>query len=101
MYRGRDLGLQFERQPMWKIDLGSSYTILKGSGTISARFSDVFNSMNFAFEGSKPKRQQGQFNWESQTAYVGFNYRFGSGKNKAIQRKQRDKNETQGSGGLL
>lgn len=101
MYRGRDLGLQFERQPMWKIDLGSSYTILKGSGTISARFSDVFNSMNFAFEGSKPKRQQGQFNWESQTAYVGFNYRFGSGKNKAIQRKQRDKNETHGSGGLL
>ncbi|MBP2282958.1 outer membrane receptor protein involved in Fe transport [Flavobacterium sp. CG_23.5] len=101
MYRGRDLGLQFERKPMWKIDMGSSYTVLKGSGTITARFSDVFNTMNFAFEGSKPKRQQGQFNWESQTAYVGFNYRFGSGKNKAIQRKQRDKNETQGSGGLL
>jgi outer membrane receptor protein involved in Fe transport len=101
MYRGRDLGLQFERQPMWKIDMGSSYTVLKGSGTITARFSDIFNSMNFAFEGSKPKRQQGQFNWESQTAYVGFNYRFGNGKNKAIQRKQRDKNETQGSGGVL
>lgn len=101
LYRGRDLGLQFERQPMWKIDLGSSYTILKGSGTITARFSDVFNTMNFAFEGTKPKRQQGQFNWESQSAYVGFNYRFGTGKNKAIQRKQRDKNETQGSGGIL
>ncbi|MBG6110644.1 outer membrane receptor protein involved in Fe transport [Flavobacterium sp. CG_9.10] len=101
MYRGRDLGLQFERKPMWKIDMGSSYTVLKGSGTITVRFSDIFNTMNFAFEGSKPKRQQGQFNWESQTAYVGFNYRFGSGKNKAIQRKQRDKNETQGSGGLL
>ncbi|MFV8326069.1 TonB-dependent receptor domain-containing protein [Flavobacterium sp. ZS1P14] len=101
LYRGRDLGLQFERQPMWKIDLGSSYTILKGSGTITARFSDVFNTMHFAFEGTKPKRQEGQFNWESQSAYVGFNYRFGSGKNKAIQRKQRDKNETQGGGGLL
>lgn len=101
MYRGRDLGLQFERQPMWKIDMGSSYTVLKGSGTITARFSDIFNTMHFAFEGSKPRKQQGQFNWESQSAYVGFNYRFGSGKNKAIQRKQRDKNETQGSGGLL
>ena len=101
LYRGRDLGLQFERQPMWKIDMGSSYTVLKGSGTITARFSDIFNTMHFAFEGSKPRRQQGQFNWESQSAYVGFNYRFGSGKNKAIQRKQRDKNETQGSGGVL
>ncbi|MDD5151828.1 MAG: TonB-dependent receptor [Flavobacterium sp.] len=101
MYRGRDLGLQFLRQPMWKIDLGSSLTVLKGSGTITARFSDVFNTMHFAFEGSKPKNQVGQFNWESQSAYLGFNYRFGAGKNKAIQRKQRDNNETQGSGGLL
>jgi outer membrane receptor protein involved in Fe transport len=100
MYRGEDLGLQFLRKPMWKIDLGSSLTVLKGSGTVTARFSDLFNSMNFAFEGSKPKRQEGQFNWESQTAYIGFNYRFGSGKNKAIQRKQRDKNETQGSSGF-
>jgi hypothetical protein len=46
-------------------------------------------------------KQNGQFNWESQSVYLGFNYRFGSGKNKAIQRKQRDKNETQGGGGLL
>ena len=98
MYRGRDLGLQFLRQPMWKIDLGSSYTILKGSGTITARFSDIFKTMHFAFDGDRPKKQEGQFNWESRTAYIGFNYRFGSGKNKAIQRKQRDKNETQGGG---
>jgi hypothetical protein len=101
MYRGRDLGLQFLRTPMWKIDFGSSLTVLKGSGTITARFSDIFNTMHFAFEGNKPKIQQGQFNWESQSAYIGFNYRFGAGKNKAIQRKQRDKNETQGSGGIL
>ena len=101
MYRGRDLGLQFLREPMWKIDFGSSLTVLKGSGTITARFSDIFNTMHFAFEGDKPKKSVGQFNWESQSAYIGFNYRFGSGKNKAIQRKQRDKNETQGSGGIL
>lgn len=100
MYRGKDLGLQFLRKPMWKIDFGSSYTVLKGSGTITARFSDIFNTMNFAFEGTKPKRQNGQFNWESQTVYIGFNYQFGSGKNKALQRKERDKNETQGSSGF-
>ena len=100
MYRGEDLGLQFLRKPMWKTDFGSSYTVLKGSGTITARFSDIFNTMNFAFEGTKPKRQNGQFNWESQTVYIGFNYRFGAGKNKALQRKERDKNETQGSSGF-
>ena len=98
MYRGEDLGLQFLRKPMWKIDMGSSLTILKGSGTITARVSDVFNTMHFAFEATKPKVQSGEFHWESQTAYLGFNYRFGTGKNKAIQRKARDKNETQGSG---
>jgi outer membrane receptor protein involved in Fe transport len=100
MYRGEDLGLQFLRKPMWKIDLGSSLTILKGSGTITARVSDIFDSMHFAFDATKPKVQTGEFHWESQTAYVGFNYRFGTGKNKAIQRKERDKNETQGSGGF-
>ncbi|MFV8346585.1 TonB-dependent receptor domain-containing protein [Flavobacterium sp. ZB4P13] len=101
MYRGRDVSLQFLREPMWKMDIGTSYNVLKGSGTISARFSDIFNTMNFAFNGDRPYKANGQFNWESQSVYVGFNYRFGSGKNKAIQRKQRDKNETQGSGGLL
>lgn len=101
MYRGRDLSLQFERGIMWKMDIGTSYNVLKGSGTISARFSDIFNTMHFAFDGDRPHKANGQFNWESQSVYVGFNYRFGSGKNKAIQRKQRDKNETQGSGGLL
>lgn len=101
MYRGRDLSLQFNRSAMWKMDIGSSYNILKGSGTISARFSDIFKTMKFAFEGDRPYPSTGQFNWESQTVYLGFNYRFGSGKNKANQRKQRDNNESQGGGGLL
>lgn len=101
MYRGRDLGLQFEREPMYRMDIGSTYTILKGKGSITARFNDVFETMNFAFDGNIPYRQTGAFYWESQTFYVGFNYMFGGGKNSAMQRKQRDQNETQGSGGLL
>jgi outer membrane receptor protein involved in Fe transport len=100
MYRGEDLNLQFLRKPMWRVDLGSSLTVLKGSGTITARVSDLFDSMHFAFDATKPKLQTGEFHWESQTAYVGFNYRFGAGKNKAIERKARDKNETQGGGGF-
>ncbi len=44
------------------------------------------------------KHQNCQFNWESRTAYLGFMYRFGGGKNKKRSRKNRDDNETQGGG---
>lgn len=101
MYRGQDAGLQFTRKPMWKTDIGASLNVLKGKGTISVRSSDIFNSMKFEFEGDKPNPSHGQFSWESQSVYVGFNYKFGSSKDRALQRKQRDRNETQGSGGLL
>ncbi|MEO0038929.1 MAG: hypothetical protein RIQ59_2140, partial [Bacteroidota bacterium] len=98
MYRGAEQGLQFMRNPMYRMDLGSSYNVLKGKGTLSARVSDIFNTMKFSFDGDLPYNQQGSFNWESRTIYVGFNYRFGGGNNAALQRKQRDKNETQGGG---
>jgi len=98
MYRGQEQGLQFLRKSMYKTDLGASYNILKGKGTISARASDIFNTMNFSFDGDLPYKQDGAFYWESQSVYLGFNYRFGGGKNAALQRKQRDKNETQGGG---
>lgn len=101
MYRGQDVSLQFTRKPMWKTDLGASYVVLKGNGTISARVSDIFQSMNFSFEGDKPNKSDGSFHWESRSLYLGFNYKFGSGKNRALQRKHRDKNETQGSGGMM
>jgi outer membrane receptor protein involved in Fe transport len=101
MYRGRDLSLQFERSAMYKADLGATYNILKGKGTITARVNDIFDTMHFSFDGSNPYRQNGSFYWESQSVYVGFNFMFGGGKNKAMQRKQRDDNETQGGGGMM
>lgn len=101
MYRGKDLGLQFVRKPMYKADFGSTYTIMKGKGSITARVNDIFNTMHFAFDGSIPYKQEGAFYWESRGFYLGFNLMFGGGKNSALQRKQRDNNETQSGGGLL
>ena len=46
--------------------------------------------MHFAFEGNIPYRSMGEFHWESRP-YLGFNYNFGGGKNRELQRKQRDK----------
>jgi len=101
MYRGKDRGLQYDRLEMYKMDFGATYNILKGKGTITARYNDVFENMRFAFDGNIPFRQQGAFYWESQTFYVGFNYIFGGGKNRALARKQRDANETQSGGGMF
>ena len=101
MYSGENEGLQFKRNEMWKVDAGASYNVLKGKGTISARVNDIFNTMNFSFDGTKPYRQEGTFNWESQSIYLGFSYRFGGGKNKALKRKERDNNEKQGGGGMM
>lgn len=101
MYRGRDLSLQFERKPMYKMDFGANYTVFKGKGTLSARLNDVFNTMHFGFEGNIPYRSVGEFHWESRTFYLGLNYNFGGGKNRELQRKQRDKQETQGGGGMF
>ena len=101
MYRGKDRGLQYDRLEMYKMDFGATYNILKGKGTITARYNDVFENMRFAFDGNIPFRQQGAFYWESQTFYIGFNYIFGGGKNRALARKQRDANETQGGGGMF
>lgn len=101
MFRGRDLSLQGERKSMYKADIGATYNILKGKGTITLRYNDIFENMRFAFDGRIPYRQYGAFYWESQTFYAGINYNFGGGKNRAMQRKQRDQNETQGGGGGL
>ena len=100
-YRGSRRNLQFDMEPMYFVNLGARYNFAQGKGTFSLNFNDVFNTMRFAFDGDRPFLQTGQFNWESQNLYAGISYRFGSGKNRAAQRKRRDSNTKQGSGGIL
>jgi len=101
MYRGGGKDLQFEVDPMWMINTGASYRVLKGKGTLTFRVNDIFEGMKFKFDSEVPYKQNGEFHWESRTAYLGFSYRFGSGKNKAKRRKHRDSRETQGGGGFM
>ncbi|AUC85040.1 TonB-dependent receptor [Polaribacter sp. ALD11] len=100
MYRGPSEDIQWKVENMWMVNTGASLTVLDGKGTINFRVNDIFKGMKFAFNSSSPFVQNGRFNWESQTAYLGFNYRFGSGKNKAKRRRQRDDN-TKESGGAF
>lgn len=100
-YRGANKDLQINMKPMYFINTGARYTFADGKGTFSLNFNDVFNTMRFAFNGRLPYVQNGQFNWESQNVYAGVSYRFGSGKNRAVERKRRDDNTKQSGGGIL
>jgi outer membrane receptor protein involved in Fe transport len=101
MYRGGGESIQFKVDPMWMINTGASLSVLKGKGTISLRVNDIFQGMKFKFDSENPYPSSGEFNWESRTAYAGFMYRFGGGKNKAKSRKNRDNNESQSGGGFF
>ncbi|WP_299436003.1 outer membrane beta-barrel family protein [uncultured Maribacter sp.] len=100
-YRGANENIQFKVKPMYFVNTGARYSFAEGKGTLSFNYNDIFNTMRFAFDSETPFTQNGQFNWESRSAYVGLSYMFGSGKNRASKRKRRDSNTKQGGGGLL
>lgn len=100
-YRGTSKSINAEMEPMYKIDAGLRYSFWENAASLSLRFNDIFDTMKASFEGDAPYRQTGEFTWESQSLFVGFQYTFGTAKNKAVQRKQRDKNEVQQSGGFF
>ncbi len=101
MFRGANKNLQFDCKDMWMVNTGASYRVLEGKGSINLRANDIFRTARFRFSSTTPFTQSGQFRGDSRTAYIGFNYRFGGGKNKAKQRKRRDNNEKQGGGGFI
>lgn len=100
-YRGNVDGIQFDRKSMYKIDTGARYSLWQNKASLSVRVNDIFETMRFGFDGNNPFPQQGEFRWESQSVFVNFNYRFGAGKNRALQRKQREDNTKQNSGGMF
>ena len=100
-YRGMNRGLQFEVEPMYFVNIGARYNLWDGRGTFSINYNDIFDTMRFAFDGQRPYPQTGEFNWESNTVYVGLSYRFGGEKYRAKSRKRRDDREKDDSGGIF
>ncbi|WP_336065995.1 outer membrane beta-barrel family protein [Mesoflavibacter sp. CH_XMU1404-2] len=102
MYRGKEKGIQMTRKPMYFVNTGVRYTFMENNrATISFNYNDIFNTMRWEFEADTPYPSTGQFNWESNTWNVALSYRFGGGKYRALQRKQRDDNESSGGGGFM
>lgn len=97
-YRGESKSLQMDMEPMYFMNIGGRYSFWDGKASLSLNFNDIFNTQEFSFINGRPLPQEGRFKGESQTVYLGFSYRFGGGKNKALQRKQRDDNQAKGGG---
>lgn len=100
-YRGSVQGIQFKMEPMYFVNIGARYAFAQGKGTLSVNYNDIFNTMEFGFDGQRPFEQTGAFRWESNTVNVSISYRFGGGKYRAKSRKRRDNDEKSGSGGFL
>jgi len=97
-YRSSVKDLQGESKPMYKTDIGARYAFWDQKANINIRFNDVFNTLRYKVNTTNPYPGYGNFHWESQSLYVGFNLMFGGGKNKALQRKARENNESNKSG---
>ncbi|MDF1573124.1 MAG: outer membrane beta-barrel family protein [Bacteroidales bacterium] len=93
MYRGAREVIQYKFGPMYMVNAGFSWDILKDQGTISFRVNDIFNTLHFRLEATNYYATRGEFFWESRTANLSFSYRFKSGEVKIRKRGQRDSRE--------
>lgn len=98
LYRGAYTNLQYKRLAFHFINVGGRYTVFEGDGTISINFNDIFKTQQNSFEGDRPVPIEGVFDWDSRTFFAGYSHRFGNGKNHALKRKKRDRNETRSGG---
>lgn len=100
-YRGKSKDIQFKVAPYVLINASARLSILNGNGSLSLRGTDIFDGYKLDFSATNPFLQTGYFTLEYSSIYLGFSYNFGGGKNRERDRKYREENETQGSGGVL
>ena len=100
-YRGQAENVQFKVKPYFFLNASAQLTVLDDNGAITLRGTDLFNSYKLNFSATNPFRQTGRYTLEYNAVYLGFSYDFGRGKNRERNRKLRENNETEGSGGVL
>lgn len=98
-YRSKAKSLQLDMDDFYFLNLGARYSFLEDDkATLSLNFNDVFDTQEFSVTGGRPFEQIGTFKGETQTVYLGFSYRFGGDKNRALKRKSRDEDNSGGGG---
>ena len=100
-YRGKNQSVLAKIEDYFLVNIAAKYYILNKNGAISLRGTDIFDGYKLDFTTTNPFSQTGQFTLEYSAIYLGFSYNFGNGKNRERDRKYREENETQSSGGVL
>lgn len=90
MYMSEMKTLQFQIEDMYFVNLGARYNFWQDKASLSVNVNDVLNSQRQRLYAEIPQVQEGNFNWDSRTVYIGFSYRFGQNKARALQRRNRD-----------
>lgn len=98
MYMSSAKTLQFEMEEMYFVNLGARYNFWEDKASFSLNLNDIFNSRIQRLHAKVPQVQEGTFYWDSRTVYLGFSYRFGNNKARALERKQRDDADSTGGG---
>lgn len=98
MYMSRMKTLQFQIEDMYFVNLGARYNFWNDQASLSLNLNDIFNSRIQRLRAEVPQVQEGTFYWDSRTVYLGFSYRFGNNKARALERKQRDEGDSTGGG---
>ena len=98
MYVGTQKTIQFDIDEIYFLNAGVRYSFLKDKASLSVNFNDIFNTNEQNITTDRPIPQAAYFKPDSQKVNLGFTYRFGGGKNKALDRKQRDDNTSEGGG---
>ncbi|MEQ9297014.1 MAG: TonB-dependent receptor [Cyclobacteriaceae bacterium] len=93
LYRGGNTNLQYRTLSFYFVNLGARYSLFEGRGTLSLNLNDIFHTQRLAFSGDRPVVQDGNYNWDSQTFFIGYAHKFGNDKKQSLSRKKRDKNE--------
>jgi outer membrane receptor protein involved in Fe transport len=95
-YRGPMASPQGRIREMYFADFGFRKDVLKGKGTVTARVSDVFNTMRFAFDSEGTNFDMtSRYKHETRVVYVGFTYKIN---NYKLRERKRSGSPTQGGG---
>ncbi len=100
LYRGANTNLQYRTLSYYFLNAGARYQLFEGKGTVSININDIFHTQRFAFEGERPVVQLGNYQWDSQSIFIGYTHSFGRGRKQAPIRRKRDSNEKKISGGF-
>lgn len=99
LFRGGNTNLQYKTLSFYFLNIGARYQLFDGNGNLSVSFNDIFHTQRFAFRGG-PIVQEGTFNWDSRTLFIGYTHKLGRGKKQSPKRKERDSNEKKSVGGF-